>query len=347
MHLALIIYGSLDTISGGYLYDRMLVNHLRRCGDTVDVVSLPWRCYAARLAHNLSPALLRMNRYDVVLQDELNHPSLFIANRFAPRPRISIVHHLRSVEPRPAWQNRLYRFVERQYLSSVDGFIFNSRTTRGAVERLVGSRRPSVVACPAGDRFGPALDPARIRERVARAGPLKLLFLGSVIPRKGLHTLLDALAQIPEGWELSAVGSLTTDKKYAAQIQRCLTPRTRLRGSITDSLITNNYLQSDLLVVPSTYEGFGIVYLEGMCFGLPAIATTTGAAGEIITHGRDGFLIEPGDSAALARRIQTLIADRSLLLDMSLAARERFLRQPTWEQSMSTAREFLQKIVSH
>jgi hypothetical protein len=59
IRIALLIYGSLDTLSGGYLYDRMLVEALQRGGDTVEVVSLPWRDYARCLGDNLSPGLLR------------------------------------------------------------------------------------------------------------------------------------------------------------------------------------------------------------------------------------------------------------------------------------------------
>jgi glycosyltransferase involved in cell wall biosynthesis len=342
MRLALILYGSLDTISGGYLYDRMLVQHLRANGDTVDLISLPWRNYAVHLTQNF---WLRLPRYDAVLQDELNHPSLFFANRFIAPPRIAIVHHLRCNEQRPAWQKLFYRLIEQTYLRTVDGFIYNSQTTRGAVERLLPTPRPAQIAHPAGNHLGVLLDPDQIRERAGRPGPLKLLFVGNVIPRKGLGTLLDALAQIPDGWELNAVGSLTTDPNYVAKLGRRLTPRIKLLGSITDSLITNYYLQSDLLVVPSTYEGFGIVYLEGMAFGLPAIATTAGAAGEIITHGENGFLVAPNDSAALAEHIRLLINDREKLLRMSLAARERFLRHPTWEQSMETVRAFIHRLV--
>jgi glycosyltransferase involved in cell wall biosynthesis len=98
---------------------------------------------------------------------------------------------------------------------------------------------------------------------------------------------------------------------------------------------------ADVLVVPSSYEGFGIVYLEVMGFGLPAIATTAGAAGEIISDGVDGFLVPPGDAATLAARIATLARDRALLAQMSAAAGARFARQPTWEQSMRTIRTFL------
>ena len=52
MKIGLIIYGSLDTLSGGYLYDRMLVRELRRAGHQVEIISLPWRSYPAHLADN-------------------------------------------------------------------------------------------------------------------------------------------------------------------------------------------------------------------------------------------------------------------------------------------------------
>ena len=342
MRLALILYGSLDTISGGYLYDRMLVGHLRACGDTVDLISLPWRNYAVHLTQNFS---LRASGYDAILQDELNHPSLFFANRFIAPPRIAIVHHLRCTEQRPAWQNLFYRFIEQTYLRTVDGFIFNSQTTRGAVERLLTTPRPSQTAYPGGNRLGIVLNPGQIRERAARPGPLKLLFVGNIIPRKGLDTLLDALAQIPGGWELNVVGSLTADKPYVAKIQRRLTSHIKLHGAVSDSRLAVHCTQSHLLIVPSTYEGFGIVYLEGMAFGLPAIATTAGAAGEIITHAENGFLIAPNDSTALAEYIRLLINDRERLLKMSLSAREKFLSHPTWEQSLETIRAFIHRLV--
>jgi glycosyltransferase involved in cell wall biosynthesis len=99
------------------------------------------------------------------------------------------------------------------------------------------------------------------------------------------------------------------------------------------------------LVVPSSYEGFGIVYLEGMGFGLPAIATTAGAAGEIVSDGIDGFLIEPGNAGRLADRLKVLNEDRDVLIRMSLAARARYLRQPKWSETAGRIREFLQSLL--
>ena len=79
MKIGFLIYGSLDTLSGGYLYDRKLVEYLRAQGDTVEIISLPWRNYAAHLTDNFSFKL--PSNLDILIQDELNHPSLIAANR--------------------------------------------------------------------------------------------------------------------------------------------------------------------------------------------------------------------------------------------------------------------------
>lgn len=350
MNIGLVIYGSLDTLSGGYLYDRELVEYLRSQGDTVEVISLPWRNYAARLADNFTFRL--PPGFDILIQDELNHASLVGANWGShPYPVVSLVHHLRCSEQRPAWQNAFYRLVEARYLRSVDGFIFNSQTTRGVVNSIlgrtgVGRGKPSIVAYPPTDRFGEGLLAREVIER-AQSGPLRILFLGNLIPRKGLHTLLDALANLkPSTFQLDAIGSLTTDPPYArAMRQRAmvngLSSAVAFHGSLDNAPLVEKLSNAHVLVVPSSYEGFGIVYLEGMSFGLPAIGATTGAAGEIIADGETGFLVPPNDAQTLAARLETLAADRALLTCLSLNALERFRQQPKWEQTAGEIRNFL------
>src|SRR5687767_12125907 len=80
MRIGLVIYGSLDTLSGGYLYDRKLVEYLRSQEDSVEIISLPWRNYAAHLIDNFSFRLPDSQRFDILIQDELNHASLILAN---------------------------------------------------------------------------------------------------------------------------------------------------------------------------------------------------------------------------------------------------------------------------
>ena len=331
MRIGLLVYGPLDTISGGYLYDRQLVSYLEAQGDQVELISIPWRNYTQHLLDNLSRDLYRrLNNLtiDILLQDELNHPSLFDLNRRLKNSVnyriISIVHHLRSSEHHPGWQQVIYSAVEKRYLKSADGFIYNSHNTRREVEALVGDKKSSVIAYPAGDRFQPDLTLELIESRAQQDSPLKILFLGNVIPRKGLQTLLEALNLIAENnWRLSIIGSLLLDSKYV-QLNKLyvqshgLEDKIVFYGLLEDEQLKEVLRTSHILAVPSYHEGFGIAYLEGMGYGLPAIASTAGGASEVVTHGVNGYLVPPDDCAKVSKHIAQLVNDRQLLLKIPM-----------------------------
>ncbi len=359
MRVGIVIYGSLQSVSGGYLYDRKLVEHLRKRGDDVEVFSMPLHSYARHLTHNLSAQWLKRlarAQLDVLLQDELNHPSLFLLNRrLRPRvsyPVVSIVHHLRCREQWSFPARILYQAVESSYLTSVDGFVFNSKATRRSVEELCGGPRFGVVAHPGGNRLEPAMEKGEIVHRVRRDRPLNLAFVGNVISRKGLDDLLTALASLRhESWQLSVVGSLEVDVGYVATVRQRITTlgvdgKVRLLGSLTDGELTHLLKESDVIAMPFSYEGFGIVYLEGMAYGLPSLACRRGGAEEIVSHGENGYLFEPGDLSGLVHLLQRLLNNRDELLRLSLVARRRFDTFPSWEQTASTIRDFLVEAIS-
>lgn len=358
MRAGLVIYDSLDSLSGGYLYDRKLVSSLVADGVQVELYSIANNGYTKNLLHNIDPAWTRRLRtapVDVMLQDELNHPSLVALNyrlkKQIPYPTVAVVHHLRGSESHPALLVKLYRWIERLYVNSVDGFIFNSRTTQASVEALLRTPKPAIVAYPAADHLpGPAMDMAEVTARAHLPGPLRILFVGNVIPRKGLHTLLAALRALDSiDWHLTVAGRLDAAPAYVAQLrqqagQLALRDHVAWLGPVSDEALAGLYRQHHLLAVPS-YEGFGIVYLEAMRFGLPVLATTAGAAHEIVTHGHNGFLVAPGAAVPIASAIEQLAYDRQLLLAMSMAALRRYQQHPSWEASMGQARAWLHAFV--
>ena len=350
----MIIYGDLHNVSGGYIYDRILVEHLRRKGDHVEVISLPWRNYPRHLVDNVSLGLRRLLRrayVDILVEDELNHPSLFWVNRWLrdriSYPIVSLVHHLRCSENRPAWQNRAYRWIEGLYLASVTGFVFNSNTTASVVEGILSSKRPAVVAYPGRDRLNPMMKPNLVIERAHRPSPLHIAFVGNVIPRKGVDVLISGLSRLPrDTWQLEVIGSLAVDQTYANTIRRQiaregLADHVRLCGLLSDGKLASRLARSHVLAVPSSYEGFGMVYIEAMGFGLPVIASRVGAAPELVSHGREGFLINPGDAAGLSQYVEALNRDRERLARVSLAALERYREHPTWIETADRIRDFL------
>ena len=124
-----------------------------------------------------------------------------------------------------------------------------------------------------------------------------------------------------------------------------LEDRVRLSGFVSDDVLQSNLRNSHVLCVPSYFEGYGIVYAEALGYGLPVIASNAGGAKEIITNGREGFLIDPGDVEQLKGVIERIVSDRALLHSMSEKAFERFKELPTWEQSMETVHDFLTTLV--
>ena len=356
MHIGLLIYGSLDTLTGGYLYDKLLCQELEALGDQVTLYSLPWRSYGRHLTDNLSRDLyhtLRQAQLDLLIQDELNHPSVvglnYLLRRRVDYPIVSLIHLLRYTEPRPAWQNWGYRQIERLYLRSVQGFIYNSQDSRQLVTGLVGSR-PGVVGYPGKDHLQTAVSPRHIIRRAHQAGPLRLIYVGNVVQRKGLDLLLAALAPLPRSqWRLTVIGSLDMEPAYANGLQTQANKQgygrnIRWLGQLPNAEVAPYLQAAHLFVMPSRYEGFGIVYMEALGAGLPVLATTAGAASEMVRSGVNGYLVDINQPAELTRHIQTLHHDRGRLARLGLGAYRRYQKHPTWHETAVTIRTFLQTV---
>ena len=354
MKLGLMIYGQPDQLSGGYLYDRQLVKAWRQQGHQVQFLSLPAAPYWASVLHNYDRGWrdrLAGLQIDALIQDELCHPSLFLLNRqirpLAEFPIISLVHHLRTSEEHPQPMSWLYRLIERSYLATVDGFIFNSRPTGTSVQRLLGRSTSAVIAPPGRDHLEDG-SAAESLKNIDPAAPLHIVFVGNVIKRKGLHWLLEALAEFQDDpWTLEVVGRLDLEPGYSQSmmnriVNSPLAGRIRVHGPIQKQALGRIYKRADVLAVPSAHEGFGLVYLEAMGFGLPVLASASGGASDLIDPGKNGFLVDPGDVPDLQRSLRAYIQDRELLTRHSRAARERFEQQPTWSETAASVINYLE-----
>jgi glycosyltransferase involved in cell wall biosynthesis len=244
----------------------------------------------------------------------------------------------------------LLAVAERSFLASVDGFIYNSETTRRKVKSLVDHNRPDLIAYPAGDRLGSPLSAQVISKRAQRPGPLKLFFLGNVVPRKGLLPLLRALNKVDrEIWHLSVVGGLDFDPAHTAEARQFssqldLTDSVRFLGPLQDAELKEVLSTSQLFCMPYAYEGFGIAILEAMAFGLPAIGCQNGAAGETIRHGENGYLLAPDDLAGLGPLLIKLYNNREELQRLALAACATYARSPQWQDSVAAIDRFLREM---
>jgi len=352
MHVGLVIYGDLGATSGGFRYDRQLVSYLREQGDTVDVISLPWRSYPRGLVDGVSPSIrAKLDRpVDVLVQDGLCHPSLWRQNRRLEKPGsiVALIHHLRSDDPTERF-GPTFRPFERRYLESVDAAISTSQFTRTRARELAAGldQKPGLVAPPAGRTEGAAVTPERVRER-AETGPLRVVYVGNVVPRKDPKTLLAAIArgQPERDWELTVVGSHDADPDYAASVVTAATEygiddRVTFTGEIETPELEAVLERSHVCCVPSRYEAFGMVYLEAMEYGVVPVAGRVGGAGEFVEQGHTGFVVDPGDETEITAHLQALDDQRERLAQLGENALMTAREHPTWNESMGEIRAFL------
>jgi glycosyltransferase involved in cell wall biosynthesis len=155
------------------------------------------------------------------------------------------------------------------------------------------------------------IDPARFRK--SELGNNRIIYVGRLHERKGVDKLLLSFKKVLDEMdaELVIVGSgemAGTLKKLAKRL--AIKGSVRFCGYVDDDAIPELYSSSSLFVMPSYYEGFGIVLLEAMASGLPVVATATGGAPELIEDGVNGFLATHGN---MHESIISLLQDRALM----------------------------------
>lgn len=147
--------------------------------------------------------------------------------------------------------------------------------------------------------------------------PLRVLWLGQVNVRKGIHYLMEA-ARLLEGESVrfDVVGSVAISEEAVKSAPANMT----FHGSVSRDRAAEWYRQSDLFVLPTLSDGFALTQLEAMAHGLPVI--TTPNCGRVVVEGGTGFLVAPRDAQALADAVLRFARSPGLALEMAPACRE-------------------------
>lgn len=176
-------------------------------------------------------------------------------------------------------------------------------------------------------------------ERPRGDRPFRFLFIGSITARKGVPLLLEAWRKLkPANAELVFAGPISP------RVQPLLPnlPGVTFLGKKPHSELPALVRESDVLVFPSYFEGFGLVVLEAMAGGLPVIASDATVGSDVITDGEDGFLMRAGDDDGLCRALETALTEADKIRDMGRAAR-RTAERYTWPRYAEGWRGLLTK----
>lgn len=179
----------------------------------------------------------------------------------------------------------------------------------------------------------------------AHVGPLRLLFVGRLVPQKGPSVLLDAIDLLRrQGVDVHAriVGAGPLADDLALQVQRRdLGGRVELTGPLGQDRLPQLYREADLFVLPSFAEGLPVVLMEAMATGLPVVTTQIAGVNELVTDGTHGRIVAAGRADLLAAAIAGLASDPAKRERMGEAAREAVLAGFTLEAGAAAARDFI------
>jgi glycosyltransferase involved in cell wall biosynthesis len=156
--------------------------------------------------------------------------------------------------------------------------------------------------------------PPMIEERRARApGPLRVLFVGRLVPEKGPGVLLDAAAAMSRPIELRVVGDGPLRDVLAAQVERLgLRDRVVLTGPLGQNELPEQYAWADAFCLPSFAEGLPVVLMEAMSTGLPVVTTRIAGIPELVEDGVSGLTVFPGRPDLVAAALTALAEDPEL-----------------------------------
>ncbi len=364
MKVLFIIYGSIEQISGGYLYDRKVISFLQKNGDRVDILELkkppyflaPFSIFSRKLSRILSG----FSQHDCIVIDELVCPSVFLHLLFRRSTYtriVTLVHHLRSNEQVGTVSRRMALLFEKVLLNHSDSIIVNSSTTRETVEKLLHKEKP-ISVCPPGKD---TLQNGGVPQRKNAQHPVCILMVGNLIPRKGHRALIEALIYLKDlKWTLQIAGDNSIIPAYTRKLEKLISTysmesRIHLLGVLDDAALLALYRSSDLFVFPSEYEGFGIALAEALHFQLPYVAfSKSGATWEIvgkeeiktkesIKRRRGGFLIDPEKHADFSTALRMLITDQHLRKTLSREASLLAKKLPSWHDTGKLFHEALHK----
>lgn len=328
--LYFIYPGTLDTLTGGYQYDRRLILELRRNGIAVETIGLSEQFpypddHARQEAHQ---ALAALPDGAVAIVDGLAFGALddlAVAEQHRLR-LIALCHHPLALESGldEAQRQRFHR-SEQRALNAARAVLVTSPTTRQTLIEQFGLPAERVtVALPGTDPtpFAPC-----------EGTPPQLLTVATLTRRKGHDILIDALAQLVDlPWQARFVGGGAFDPDWSEllrqQVNRQqLQQRIAFVGALSE--LEPEFCNADLFVLPSRYEGYGMVFAEALAAGLPVVAARAGAVPDVVPD-TAGVLVPPDDVNALAETLRELLVNESRRRQLQAGARRAAKFLPTW-----------------
>jgi spore coat protein SA len=293
---------------------------------------------------------MRRKRFDVIQVE--NRPTFVPAVRRA-FPRTPIVLSLHSL----TFLSRLSKKRADAVIRQVNGVTCVVSFVAGTYRKQFPQHAHKIKEHLLGvdtEKFKPrsAAYKRKLRRRWGVDGSFNLLFVGRIIRRKGLHTLVKAAALLKKRYpnvQIVAVGAswhgVKKETPYMRQVRllaRKLGVPIRFTGYILPRNVHKMYHLGDIFVCPTQFrEGFAMVNSEAMASGVPIVASRRGGIVEVVRSGKDGLLVSDYRSpAAFAKAIRRIRSNPGLARRLAAGGRKRVVSRFSWSNTVSSLRRY-------
>jgi glycosyltransferase involved in cell wall biosynthesis len=331
--LTFVVAGRLQARTGGSVYNHRMAAALARRGWTVDVRELddsfPFPTLDA-LGH-ASDSLASVETGRLVLVDGLAYSAMpGIVERESSRLQLVALLHLPLAATLGLDADVTARLAhaERRALAHARRVIVTGKRTRSLMAEC-GLAHDDVAVVE------PGVDKARLATGSGSAD-VHLLTVATLHPGKGHLMLMEALATLPHRrWHLACVGSLTRHPETVAEVRRAISrhgvdAHVSLLGELNEPELDVCYGRSDVMVLASLRETYGMAVAEALARGLPVVATNTGAISDLVGN-HAGLVVAPGDRATLADALRRIVDDTAFRASCAAGARRARARLPDWD----------------
>ena len=346
--------GAKPPQTGGELYNYQLSQYLEKLGWQQEYISLHEKRHYLRLGNipiignilsSLIFAVILFKHKGIFVEDHYFSRYLFLTNilqKKLTKGKIVVIVHLfygYDSQDKLFLRKIFYQYIEKIRLSFADLIVTSSEYSKSEIVSV--GINPELIHV-----LSPGLDREKFQissnnNQLDNQGKTKILCVANYIPRKGTIHLIEALAQIErQDFTLDLVGNRKNNSSYYNQLKNAveklkLTEFVVFHDGSDQENIKHLYSCADIFILPSFKETFGIVFLEAMHYGLPIITTNVSAIPELVEEGKNGLLVSPGDSQALAKAITKLMANPNLIKQMGEAGRKKVATSYYWEQTCS------------
>ncbi|MBE0436462.1 MAG: glycosyltransferase family 4 protein [Methylomicrobium sp.] len=301
-----LLHPPLGEISGGNLYNRNILHEARLCRFPLHSVTVS-AIDRERLAE------WRKN-YELLIWDSLFWRELAgMAETLKDSPSCLLCHYLPSLNPLAAARDRVvWREIECRAIASMRFVIATGQAVFDEIQKRFPSKR--VGLCEPG--IDEAFKPEPVQKNTSTI--VQFLTVANLLPEKGYLDIFQALAGLTAWpWRWHFCGSDRIDAEFTQRFWRSagelnLHDRIHYEGVLTLEQVAELMLASDVFVSASHYESYGMALAEAAAMRLPIVASETGAAGQIVRHGVNGFLFVAGDVDGLSTRMARLLIDAEL-----------------------------------